>query len=57
MKALLAAVQSFIGRSPKADAIPVRVGAGRYDNPTSAPVRELGYDQYLFWVATISERR
>ena len=51
MKALLAAVQSFIGRSPKADAIPVRVGAGRYDNPTSAPVRELGYDQYLFWVA------
>ena len=58
MSKLITAVQSFatglLGGgfgSSKADAIPVRVGAGRYDNPKSAPVRELGYDQYLFWVA------
>ena len=58
MSKLIAAVQNFatglLGGgfgSSKADAIPVRVGAGRYDNPKSAPVRELGYDQYLFWVA------
>ncbi len=58
MGKLITAVQNFatgllgggFGAS-KADAIPVRVGAGRYDNPKSAPVRELGYDQYLFWVA------